>query len=299
MVQAIFLVFAFAAGLMSLALWLLQRAHRVESRDKINQRWRGFSDVEGGDGVRRGKPILFTERLFRRAGIESRDWHGPMAIFSLLILFGAGWKWNAWIGLLLVPSCAFFVFYLWLIYRAQKRTALVLSQLPLFLDQVLRALATGRSMDGALGLAATDTPKPLKEIIERVLRLTVLGADLGNVLQETADIYGIKEWHLMAIAVKINRTYGSGVRELLQSVIGMIRHREASRRELSAMTGETRISAWVLGLLAPALAVYMMIVNPSYIEGMWQDPGGRYFLLGAVALQVIGAFMLWRMVKSV
>ncbi|MGH8552184.1 MAG: type II secretion system F family protein, partial [Methylococcales bacterium] len=69
-----------------------------------------------------------------------------MAIFSLLILFGAGWKWNAWIGLLLVPSCAFFVFYLWLIYRAQKRTALVLSQLPLFLDQVLRALATGRSM---------------------------------------------------------------------------------------------------------------------------------------------------------
>ncbi|MBN2701792.1 MAG: type II secretion system protein, partial [Methylothermaceae bacterium] len=91
----------------------------------------------------------------------------------------------------------------------------------------------------------------------------------------------------------------SSARELLQNVIRMIRQRETTQRELRALTGETRISAWVLGSLPPGMAAYMMAMNPRYLSGMWQDPSGRILLLVAVSLQIIGAIILWRMVKSV
>jgi tight adherence protein B len=154
-------------------------------------------------------------------------------------------------------------------------------------------------MENALSLAAEETPDPLKEVIDRVLRANELGADLGVVFQETANLYRINELYLLALAIRINRTYGSSVRELLQNVAKMILEREAARRELRALTGETRVTAWVLGLLPPGMAVYIMAMNPKYLEGMWQDPSGKIMLIVAVALQIAGALALWRMIKSI
>jgi tight adherence protein B len=65
------------------------------------------------------------------------------------------------------------------------------------------------------------------------------------------------------------------------------------------MTGETRMSAWVLGLLPSLMAGYMVLSNPDYIGGMWHDPTGQKVLLGALTVQALGALVLWRMVKSV
>jgi tight adherence protein B len=132
-----------------------------------------------------------------------------------------------------------------------------------------------------------------------VLRANELGADLGETIQETADLYRINELYLLALAIRINRTYGSSVRDLLQNVVKMIHDREAARRELRALTGETRVTAWVLGLLPPGMAVYIMAMNPKYLESMWQDPSGQVMLVIAVVLQIAGAFVLWRMIKSI
>jgi len=239
------------------------------------------------------------ERIFWRAGIDVSHWQLSAGFLCLIVLaVFAGLSKGITLALS-VPVIGIFVVYLWLLRKAKKRIELILVQLPLFLDQVLRGLGTGRSMEGALSLAAEETPDPLKEIIERVLRANELGADLGKVFQETADFYQINELYLLALAIRINRTYGSSVRELLQNVVKMINEREAARRELRALTGETRVTAWVLGLLPPGMAAYIMVMNPKYLENMWQDSSGQVMLIVAVVLQLAGAVTLWRMIKSI
>jgi len=101
------------------------------------------------------------------------------------------------------------------------------------------------------------------------------------------------------LAIRINRSYGSSVRDLLQSVANMINEREAVRRELRSLTGETRVTAWVLGLMPPGMAAYIMIMNPKYLETMWQDPSGKIMLIVATGMQIAGAVILWRMIKSI
>jgi tight adherence protein B len=85
----------------------------------------------------------------------------------------------------------------------------------------------------------------------------------------------------------------------LRSVVSTVRQRERTRREFKALTGETRISAWVLGLLPTLIIVYCALVNPEYQAQMRADPAGRVMMAIAAALQVCGSLLLWRMVRSV
>jgi len=87
--------------------------------------------------------------------------------------------------------------------------------------------------------------------------------------------------------------------QLLQNLIVLIRERESGARKLKAMTGETRITALVLGLLPVLVVGYFLITNPEYILKMWDDAGGQHLLLAAFGMQILGSIALWRMVRSV
>ena len=72
----------------------------------------------------------------------------------------------------------------------------------------------------------------------------------------------------------------------------------ARARELRALTAETRFSALVLGIIPVTLSLYIFTKNKDYYSGMWADPGGRWFLIASVLLQIFGVAILWRMMNS-
>ncbi|MDA8260802.1 MAG: type II secretion system F family protein [Betaproteobacteria bacterium] len=184
-------------------------------------------------------------------------------------------------------------------WRYRKRVAAMVQQIPMFLDQVVRALNTGRSLDGALLLATEAARPPLREVMVRVQLLVDLGVDMGDAMRGAARLFALDELYIIALALQIARTHGSSPKEILASVTQMIRSREQASRELHAMTGETRASAWILGLLPSALAAYMTFTNPGYLGGMWHDPAGHTLLLTALGMQVAGGAILGIMVRSV
>lgn len=183
--------------------------------------------------------------------------------------------------------------------RYRQKVNQLVSQIPLFIDQVIRGLVTGRNVEGAIKLAQEDLKAPLRDLIEHAQHNVDLGADLGDALREAANFYDVQELHMLALAIHTSRVYGGSPREMLESIVHLIRQREQMQRELRAMTGETRFSAWVLGALPVLLGGYMVLINPGYIQGMWNDKGGRTILEVALGMQTLGGLLLWRMVKSV
>ena len=79
----------------------------------------------------------------------------------------------------------------------------------------------------------------------------------------------------------------------------MIREREQGARQLKAMTGETRMTAYVLGGLPILIVGYFIIVNPDYLMTMWNDGTGRIMLFSALAMDISGTLLMWRMLRSV
>jgi tight adherence protein B len=294
------LILALAVALLAGALFIYLRSQKEALVEKVGRRMAEASGMEANVLLsQESRRLPRLDRLFWRAGLEIKPrqfFSGILCLLLMAILTGLT---KGLVFGLAVSLAVIAVVYLWLVYKAKKRIQLILMQLPLFLDQVLRGLGTGRSMEGSLRLAAEETPDPLKSIIGRIFRANELGVDLGEAIQETANLYRIDELYLLALAIRINRSYGSSVRDLLQSVANMINEREAVRRELRSLTGETRVTAWVLGLMPPGMAAYIMIMNPKYLETMWQDPSGKIMLIVATGMQIAGAVILWRMIKSI
>jgi tight adherence protein B len=53
----------------------------------------------------------------------------------------------------------------------------------------------------------------------------------------------------------------------------------------------------VLSLLPITLAAYIIFTNPDYLGHLLYDQTGRVILVIAIFLQVLGAFILWRMTR--
>jgi tight adherence protein B len=291
--------FLLAALLAAAAFWVLRSGQRAALRARVGDRFRDLSalaDAGGGSRHLRGNLV---DRWLWRGGIRltpARVLAGVGVALAAAIL---AWRSAGAVAAVTVCAALAAAAVVWPHLQYRKRAAAMAAQIPLFLDQVVRGLATGRNLDGALRLATGETRAPLGEVMSRVQQAVDLGEDIGEALRDAARLYDLRELHFVALAVHIGHGYGSSPKEMLESAAKMVRHREQAQRELRALTGETRVSAWLLSVLPSALALYMVAVNPDYINAMWHDPTGRIVLLLALALQATGVVILWRMVKSV
>lgn len=301
MVTAIILLFVAIVMLLAAVLSVL-RARRLEQVAKVNERLEAIAFLSEDDASRtdeQGNPMQALERWLHRVGFQLK----PSAALSLLgLVFASGWVvmqvWG-WVGAWLWWSIAATLGVFVPQVRYKQKLNKLIGQIPLFIDQVIRGLVTGRNVEGAIKLAAEDLQEPLRGLIDRAQRNVDLGADLGESLREAANYYDVKELHMLALAIHTSRVYGGSPREMLESVVSLIRQREQMQRELRAMTGETRVSAWVLGVMPSAIAAYMVSMSPEYIKTMWNDPSGQNLLMISAGLQALGGLILWRMVKSI
>ncbi|MCX4220741.1 MULTISPECIES: type II secretion system F family protein [Pseudomonas] len=267
--------------------------------------WRQGGTERVLDRLNQGQPQLLAEkprwagleRTFLRAGLGRPD---RLELWLLLWAFGSviGLAIGGWIGFLLLLVLPLLALRLYVSWRYQRRLRRMIEQLPQLLDHTVRSLKSGRTLADAVLGAIDASEDPLKNAMGRVQRNVQLGVSLPEAVGDVAELYEKDELRLFAVGLKVNHRYGGNASELLENLIRMIRERDQASRQLRAMTGETRITAWVLGLLPVGLAGYFLLSNPKYLIAMWNDHSGQMMLASAFGLQVIGSLLLWRMLRS-
>lgn len=227
--------------------------------------------------------------------------------FGLLVTFFCCWCLLLFFVLLLAgwwPGFAVFVgsgllLHVYLSVRYQRRIKKMVSQLPQMLEHIIRSIQSGRTLGDAALLAMNAAPRPLHEGMARSRRYVECGGKLDDAMDNFANLHDRDEFRLLAMGLRVNQRYGGSAIEMLQSLIFLIREREKAGDQLRAMTGETRISALVLGGMPLAMAAYIFVSNPQFLLGLWQEPTGKLVLLSALLFQSIGSFLLWRMLRSI
>lgn len=277
-----------------------ERAGYRESVHRNFDRIARAGSVANHGETRKSLPALarIEERL-RRAGIEPQRWHVIATPFAIVLVTGTGAISHGLPGALFALLTLAGSVWGFLSWRARKRRAEILEQLPGFLDHVVRAVQTGSSLPNGMLAATEETAEPIRSVFTRAVRQTRLGVSIEDALEQAASLHQIRELRILALSVRVSQRYGGSVRDVLGSIVAMIRQRERTRREFRAMTGETRLSAVLLAALPAVIAAYVMIVNPDYLGRMTSDEAGRLALYISGGLQVTGSLVLWRMVRSV
>lgn len=275
--------------LLALALLIWLKSRRYDEAELISKR------LEGVAQTAKKAPMNWLQRQFDRAGLRPENSRIALAVCIILPVLLMLFDFMLGLALLAFIVVAVLLFLQW---RYRQRMEKLIRQLPRFLDHVVRGLYTGRTLGDAMFHAHEEAQDPLYSIVDKVKRNVSLGVAFPDSFQEVADRYSVKELQILALGIRVNSRYGGNMTDLISNIIHFINEREKLAGQLRAMTGETRISAGVLAVVPSAIAAYILIMNPSYLTGMWHDPSGRHWILFALGLQLSGVLIIWRMMRS-
>ena len=102
---------------------------------------------------------------------------------------------------------------------------------------------------------------------------------------------------MFASAIKVHQDTGGDLIQVLERFATAIRDRLHFVNRLRAATIASRMGAVLMLVFPPMIVVFYMYRDPTYLQQLLSSFWGRFSLGGAIALQVIGALAVFRILK--
>jgi tight adherence protein B len=182
-------------------------------------------------------------------------------------------------------------------YKRNKRLGKFEEQFPEAVDLVARALRAGHALPTGLGMVADELRAPVGTEFRILFDEQNFGLTLPDALRNFAKRVPVIDARFFVTAVLTQREAGGNLAEVLDNLSAVIRERFKIKRQLRVISAHGRLTGAVLGALPPTLGLFLMIRTPKNFQILFEEPAGIQMLIVAVALQLLGAFMIYRITK--
>jgi tight adherence protein B len=201
-----------------------------------------------------------------------------------------------WIGLAAGAAAA--PIPIWVVSYLRKRRLLKFEeQFPEAIDLIARALRAGHALTTGLSMAAEESPQPVAGEFRLLYEQQNFGLPLPDALRAFARRIPVLDAQFFATAVLTQRESGGNLSEVLDNLGSVIRERFRVKRQVRVISAHGRLTGWILTALPPSLAAAFMVVNPDHIKMLLNDNLGHWMIGGAVVGQVLGGYIISRIVK--
>ena len=216
-------------------------------------------------------------------------WGGLVGLVTFLVtLKGAMFFVGALVGILMGFAL--------LGLRIRRRRKKFTNQLGDMLTMVANALRAGFSFMQAFELISREMDAPMGREVQLVVNEVNLGNTLESALDNMQRRVASPDFELVVTAVLIQRQVGGDLASILDTISETIAERVRMRREVMTLTAQGRASGWVLAAIPVALFAILYMMSPSYLSPLIDTETGRMFMIGALVLEVIGFFVIQRIV---
>ena len=123
-----------------------------------------------------------------------------------------------------------------------------------------------------------------------------LGVPIENALKGMLRRMPNIDLKFFVTAVAIQKQAGGDLAEILDKIGHIVRERFKIMGQVQARTGEGRISGIVLQAMPIALFLVVYYMNPDYVMLLFQRELGKQMLMMAVGAQIVGAFVIKKIV---
>ena len=178
--------------------------------------------------------------------------------------------------------------------RRSRRIRRAEQQFPLAVDAIANAIQVGQSLPQAIELIGRDMPAPIGPEFGQVVREMGLGVPFDRALDSLAERLGLRDVEIFVAAVHIQYRTGGNLSETLRGIANTIRERLRIRGEIRVMTGQQRLSAYIVTALPLVIATMLKITSPTYFDRLLEPGTMRILVVGAVLLLVAGFYVLRR-----
>lgn len=180
--------------------------------------------------------------------------------------------------------------------RIRRRRKKFTNQLGDMLTMVANALRAGFSFMQAFELISREMDAPMGREVQLVVNEVNLGNTLESALDNMQRRVASPDFELVVTAVLIQRQVGGDLASILDTISETIAERVRMRRETQTLTAQGRLSGWVLVLIPFALGGFLSVVNPGYLQPLFDTELGRMCMIGAIVSELIGILVIRRIV---
>jgi tight adherence protein B len=181
----------------------------------------------------------------------------------------------------------------WLGRRKSGRLNGFNKQLPDTITLIANALRAGSSFLQAIELVVRESHPPISTEFGRVIREVNLGLSFEVALENMVRRVRSDDLELMATAISIQHTVGGNLAEILDSIAFTIRERVRIKGEIRTLTAQQRMSGYVVGFLPIALAGFLFVAAPGFMQPMFDNRIAVGGLPGGVIILAVGGFAMF------
>jgi tight adherence protein B len=184
-------------------------------------------------------------------------------------------------------------------FRLSRKRAEYGEQLPDNLDVLAGALRAGHSLVGAMNVMVDGAAEPSKTEFLRVMQDEQLGVPLDEAIMVMATRMANVDVEQVALVTRLAREAGGNTAEVLDRVVENIRGKMELRRLVKVLTAQGRMARWILTLLPVALAGWILVINASWLDPLFQTRIGNAALVMWLVMLLIGSYILKKITEIV
>ena len=203
---------------------------------------------------------------------------------------------NGLIGILLAVAGPFLA-KIGLSVMTEKRRGKFEAQLTDTIQMLIGGLRVGHSIMRSIEAAATEADAPTSEELSRIVNEVRIGKDAHLALDEAAQRMDSEDFQWIGQAIQINREVGGDLAEVLEQVAGTIRERSEIKGQVRSLSGEGKMSAYILMAMPVVVAIMISFINPGYTDVFFTEPLGIAMVVASFIMFAVGGFWMSRIIK--
>lgn len=204
---------------------------------------------------------------------------------------------RAALGLPVTFALSIFGFRFWLRRRLAARLKAFDEQLELALRLISSGLRAGLGLRQALVTVTDEMPDPTRSEFARVVARTNVGVTLDDALAMLVKRVPSDELRMMCDAIRVQSQSGGNLGQILDHLAATIKARRQIGRKVLSLTGEARMSAWVISLLPIGVGAFIAATQPEMRNALVGTPIGHASLIAFAVLELVGIVAVRRAMR--
>lgn len=188
-------------------------------------------------------------------------------------------------------------YYTKILLKRNSRFQAFITLLPDSLSMMTSALKAGHSFQSALTVVASEMPDPISSEFSIMVTDISLGITTKEALSRmTYRMNALPDIKMFSTAINIQREAGGNLAEILENLSETIRERFKLKGQIASLTGQSRLTGYVLGGAPCFLLLFLSIFLYGYVQPLYETEWGHMALLVALVMQVIGFLVMQKII---
>jgi len=195
-------------------------------------------------------------------------------------------------GLLLGGAPAMYIY-----LKVRHRIKRFNGQLPDALDLLSSSVKGGQSLNAAVQNVADEMPDPVGDEFKILADELTFGVPFDTALRHLMSRISSPDVRFLATALMIQKETGGNLSEVLDGLQKTIRERFRILGQVKTLTAQGKLSGLIVAMLPLALCAFLYFANPDYMRKLFEPGLGRWLVVIALSLQMVGCLLIAKIVK--